>query len=433
MDGSELIPPLTRRERQAFVALSIVVACTRLLAISRTLWDWDEALFVLALGEYDVAAFHPHPPGFPLFIAAAKLIPLEPFRALQTLVVISSLFVFPAAFFLARELRASTFVAFGSALILAYLPNVWFYGGTGFSDVPSMVLSLVASALLLRGCRSDRALVGGCVVLGIAAGIRPQNLIIGAAPFVVAFICRRRVAVAGAVVVAAIVIASYGGAAMATGDLAAYRNAIAEHGKYIRETDSFLSDLRPSLIAVADDFLIRPFRAPLINAMVVLFAVIGVFRRRRVAVHAVAIFAPFVLFAWLFLDFHSASRFSVAYMPLFALLAGEGMDFRARMPLLAIVVASMVLWTLPALHEVRTTASPPVAAITFIRATVDRGASRIEFDPALAAHVAVFLRGYDGPRVIRLKEGPGETNFTRPRERLAGIARPRYFEVSISD
>ena len=433
MDAGEVIQPLTRRERLAFAMLSILVGFSRLLAVSRTLWDWDEALFVLALGDYDVAAFHPHPPGFPLFIAAASLVPFEPFRALQTVVVVSSLFVFPAAFFLARELRATTFTAFGSALILAFLPNVWFYGGTGFSDVPSLVLSLVACALLLRGCHSDRALLGGCLVLGIAAGVRPQNLIIGVAPFVIAFLCRRRVAITGALVVAVIVIVSYGGAAIATGDLAAYRNAIAEHGRYIRETDSFLSDIRPSLIKVADDFLVRPFRAPLINVMVTLFAAIGLLRRRRAAVMAVTIFGPFVLFAWLFLDFHSASRFSVAYMPLYAILAAEGMDFRARLPLLAMVVASMVLWTLPALDEVRTTDSPPVAAIRFIRATVEPESSRIEFAPALGPHAAVFLRGYDGPRVIRLNEGPGERNFTRPRERLAGIARPRYFEVSISD
>jgi hypothetical protein len=120
-------------------------------------------------------------------------------------------------------------------------------------------------------------------------------------------------------------------------------------------------------------------------------------------------------------------------MPLFAILAAEGLDYRGRLPLLAILVAPMVLWTLPALHEVRTTDSPPVAAMTFIRATVDPKVSRIEVDPSLGAHAAVYLSGYVGPAVVRLKEGPGETNFTRPRERLAGIARPRYFEVSISD
>lgn len=414
------------RERTAIVALSAVVAITRLFAISKTLWDWDEALFVLALREYDVAAYHPHPPGFPLFIAFAKLLPLDEFRALQTIVVIASLFVFPAAWLLARELGANRFTATASALILAFLPNVWFFGGTAMSDVPSMVLSLVAAALILRGRRSDRALLAGCIVLGIAAGIRPQNLIIGAAPLLFALRVKWRTTLAGVSVVAMIVIASYAGAAIATGDVAAYRTAIAEHGTYIRETDSFLSDVRPSLIQVADDFFLRPFRAPLLNIALVALMLAGVIRRRPPALYALAIFGPFLLFAWLMLDFHSASRFSIAYMPLFAVLAAEGLDFaRVRVPLLVALVATLVIWTWPALTIVRSTDSPPVAAMKAVRG------KNVDFDASLGAHAAVFGVGKANGPVVRVREGVGARTFTRPRERLAGIARPRYFEVAI--
>ena len=418
--------PLARRERIAFLALSVLVALTRWLAVAKSLWDWDEALFVLALRDYDVAAYHPHPPGFPLFVAAAKLVPLEPFHALQAVVVLASLVLFPAAFFLARELRASPFVAFGSSLILAFLPNVWFYGGTAFSDVPSLVLSLVACALLLRGCRSDRALLAGCVVLGIAAGIRPQNLIIGLAPFVIAFLCRRRTAFLGAAVIAIIVIASYAGAVVATGDFATYRATLAEHARYIRATDSFLGDIRPSLFRVADDFFLRPFRAPLINAMLVILAVIGLIRRRPPAPLALAIFGPFLVFAWLFLDFHSASRFSLAYIPLFAILAAEGLEI-AR-PLLAVVLVVMIVWTAPVLWIVHTTDSPPVAAMKSIPPD-----AVVAFDDSLGPHAEVLLRSQKrGDGGIRVIEGTGPKTFARPRERLEGIARPRYFEVAIT-
>ncbi|HYR29777.1 MAG TPA: hypothetical protein VEU30_15010 [Thermoanaerobaculia bacterium] len=425
MDFRELIPPLSRRERMVFAVLSLVAAVMRWPAVSKSLWDWDEALFVLAVREYDVAAFHPHPPGFPLFIALAKLLPLDEFRALQTLVVVASLFVFPAAFFLARELRASFFTACAAGLLLAFMPNVWFYGGTAFSDVPSMVLSMVASALLLRGCRGDRALLAGCVVLGIAAGIRPQNVLIAAAPLLIAFLCKRRTTILGAAIVTLIVIASYGGAALATGDVAAYRTAIAEHGQYIRATDSFLSEIRPSLIQVADDFFLRPFRAPLINVILAVLMLIGLVRRRPPALYALAIFGPFLLFAWLFLDFHSASRFSVAYMPLFAILAAEGLDFaQVRVPALAAVVAVIVIWMWPALRVVHTTDSPPVAALKSVQGRP------IEFDASLGAHVAALHRQGDGPPA-KLKEGTGPKTFARPRERLSGIARPRYFEVAV--
>src|SRR5688500_15714173 len=78
------LPPerLARGERRAIVIATAVVAFTRLLALARGPWDWDEMLFLLGLRDYDVALHHPHPPGFPLFVLAAKLLVssgLEPF------------------------------------------------------------------------------------------------------------------------------------------------------------------------------------------------------------------------------------------------------------------------------------------------------------------------------------------------------------------
>ena len=431
---------MTRRERVLFGIATLLLGVTRWLALSRTLWDWDEALFVLAVRDYDVSSYHPQPPGFPLFIALAKLVPArDEFHALQTIVFLASLFVFPAAYFLARELGASKFVSAAGALLLALMPNVWFYGGTAFSDVPSLVLSLAACTLLLRGRRSTRALIAGAIVLGIAAGFRPQNLIIAFVPFVLAFHARRRAAVAGALITAAIVIASYGAAAAASGGWKPYREILSEHERYIRQTDSFLSPIRPSLLRVADDFFLRPFRAPAINITLALLAAVALIRRRKHTLLTLALFGPFALFAWLYLDFHSSSRFSIAYMPLFAILAAEGVDAlrgKVRAVALAAVAALMIVWTWPALRIVHRTASPPVAAIESVKGAI------VYVDGRLGAQAAVLLRDprdlklfpHAPPheRAVILREGPGAINFTRDRARLAGIARDRYFEVSVT-
>lgn len=440
------LTPLTRRESVTAWLLAAFAAATRWPALSKTAWDWDEALFALALRDYDVVAYHPHPPGFPLFIGLAKLVPADAFHALQAIAFVSSLFVFPAMFFLARALRASAPVAIGAGLLLAFFPNVWFYGGTALSDVPSMVLVVTACALLLRSCRLPAAGTGqlllGAVVLGIAAGFRPQNLLIGFVPFLVAFVHRRRAAVGAALVTAAIVVASYAVAASLSGGWEPYRDVLAKHETYIRATDSFLAPRHPGLLRVADDFFFRPYRAPAINIVVTLLAAIAVVRRRHRL--AIAIFGPFCVFAWLFLDFHSASRFSVAYMPLFAMLAAAGIPARGRGIVLAAVVALLIVWTWPALRLVHTTPSPPAAAIETLRGS-RRGT--VYVDERLGAHAELLIPDrirrtvriappfVADPDATLLREGastaPGARNFTRNRDRLASIARPRYFEVSV--
>lgn len=437
MDAAALtVARASARERIAFWACALFAAVMRWPARSLTLWDWDEALFALALRDFDVTAYHPHPPGFPLFIAAAKLVPLDGFHALQTVVLLSSLFVFPAMYLLARALRASVPVAIGAGLLLAFFPNVWFFGGTALSDVPSMVLVVTACALLLRG-----QVVLGAIVLGIAAGFRPQSLLIGFVPFAIAFWRKKREGVLGAILIAAIVVTTYGTAAALSGGWSAYREVLAGHEAYIRTTDSFLAPRHPGLIQVADDFFFRPYRAMPVNVVVFLLAAVAVLRRRQWLV--IAIFGPFCLFAWLFLDFHSTSRFSIAYMPMFAMLAAAGIPRRGYAAVLAGVTALMIVWTWPALRVVHTTVSPPVAAIEAVR----HARGNLYVDHRLGAHAELLLPGrlriivrvappvIEDRDAILLKEdlsaAPGARNFTRERERLEGIARKRYFETSV--
>lgn len=428
--------PFAGRQRLVLWLLALVVAATRFLAVARTLWDWDEALFALALRDYDVTLHHPHPPGFPLFIGTAKLLALagmDDFRALQAVSVVASLLVFPAMVWLARELRAPYPVAIAAGLLLAFSPNVWLFGGTALSDVPSMLLSIVACALLLRGCRSNASLLAGALVLAIAAGYRPQNLLIAFVPALIALVKRPRIAIIGALLGAAIIAASYGAAVSFSGGWGPYRETVQRHEEYIRTHDSFVAPIRPPLWKVADDFFFWPYRLPFLNISIALLILGALLRRRAHALLALATFGPFLLFAWLYLDFHSSSRFSIAYMPLFALLAADGLELlrRARFVVLGALVTATFVWMLPPLRIVRTTVAPPVAAAEWIRAN-HRGA--IEVDARLAPFGDLLLADYPRGRGLALREGDavGGINFTRDRARLArALTRPRYFEVSV--
>ena len=430
---------MTRQQRIIVAVATAVVAITRWLALSRTLWDWDEAQFILALRHFDIAAHHPHPPGFPLFIAAGKAmqwIGFDEFHALQALSFIAAVLIVPAMTSFALAAGADFLTSLLASLILAFFPNVWFYGGTALSDVPSMTLIVLAIALLLR----ERTLYAGAIVLGVAAGIRPQNLLIAAAPFANALWRYRRRAVGPALVTAAIVVISYSAAAWATGGWEVFLDALRRHQAYLARVDAWTNPTRPPLTHLFDDFFIRPYRAPVINILTTLFVLVALVRRSRSTLIALAAFAPFCLAAWLMLDHFSVSRFSVGYAPLFAMLAADGiLGWRpaVRCLLSAVYIATMILWTWPALTVVRTTISPPVVAANWLRAA---HATEVVVDPRMAAFGDALL-----PELTRrsgvwsalpgdyvLTDVPGVITFRRPHGTLWNLARQRYFEVSVS-
>src|SRR5712691_127235 len=177
--------PLTFRQRAIYWTVAAFCALSRFAAMARSMWDWDEALFCLGMRSYDVTNHHPHPPGFPVFIGTAKVLRLiipSDFRALQAINLVAGVLLFPAMFMLARELRLRFPTAVIGAGLCAFFPNVWFYGGTAFSDVPSITLVVFAVAFLFRGCRDAKAYFIGSFLLALAVGIRPQNLLIGIFP-----------------------------------------------------------------------------------------------------------------------------------------------------------------------------------------------------------------------------------------------------------
>jgi hypothetical protein len=380
MDLTQPPSTLTQRQRLTFGIVALVCAATRFLAMAKTLWDWDEALFCLGMRSYDVTAHHPHPPGFPVYIALGRIVRTiipNDFRALQAVNLIAAMLVFPAIFFLARELRLPFLTATIAAALCAFFPNVWFYGGGAFSDIPSLVLVVFAVAFLFRGCRDANAYLIGAALLALAAGIRPQNFLIGLAPGVLATWYRARAAwrdvVFAALVGAITVTAAFGGAIAATGGTKPYFDAAREHGEYITRIDSFRSPNRPPLWRLFDRFFIKQYQSlalSFITSILVAVSIAGAIAARDRGLGWLALsFGPFAILAWMMLDRYSINRFSIGYCPLFAILAADGIRrVTRRWPPLeplagATLIGSFFIWTLPALAVVRNTIAPSVLAV----------------------------------------------------------------------
>ncbi len=456
---------------------TVAVAATRLWARSRTLWDWDETLFCLGVRNYDVVLHHPHPPGFPLYIALAKFVRLfvhSDFHALQAIVTLAAMAMFPLLFWLARELRFPVATAMLGAGLFCFLPNVWFFGGTAFSDIAGLALLVAACATLLQGCRSRHAYFAGAVLLGLAAAVRPQALMIGCAPALVASWCRitekrgRDVLTASAIGMAILAV-SYGGAALASQSVDGYLEMNGKLRDYVRHVDSFLSSERPPVISLLPDFFVHP--APGGHMIVVMSIlalssiVISLIRPKPGVWLLAAMFLPFNVFGLFMLDFHSISRYSTGFAPMYAILAVDGiaaaalLAWRAMPPpavvasqliVVAAIVVRLVWWTVPALREVRSTPSPPVQTMRWIHENVPHG-DKLYVHGSLQAFSDYLLTDYD-PTIIEsgaelparpvdrhewfVTEGAtsaiGGRNFNRRRDRLFDIARRRYFEVSVS-
>ena len=325
-----------------------------------------------------------------------------------------------------------------------------------------MTLIVLTIALLFRGARSDASFYLAAVALGIAMGVRSQNLTIVALPALVAMLRARRWsrAVVFICIVAAIVFINYGAAAHLSGGWTRYRDTLARHERYIAQTDSFRSPTRQPMWQLFDNFFMWPYRALPINlvitALVAISGFVTLVRRRAPMLVLLATFAPFCIGAWALLDHFSTSRFSIGYAPLFAFLAADGVDLLLSRWLLieaisaAAISASMIVWTSPALHIIHATSSPSFQATEWIRRHVDPKTSWVYVDGPMQPMCDAFLTdmplihlGDDSPltRAIRpgvyVREGksddPAAIMFTRARGRIEGLVRPgRFFEVSIT-
>ncbi len=366
-------------------------------------------------------------------------------------------------FMLARELRLKFSTSVMAAALLAFFPNVWFFGGTGFSDVTSITLVVYAVAFLFRGCRDANAYFIGAFLLALSVGIRPQNLLVGIFPAAMATWYRTRVSVRdvgfAALIGTAVAGVSYASAIHATGSVEQYMGAVRAHGVYISTIDSFRSPARPPLWRLFDRFFVKQYQSPTLSmatSFFVLVCVIGAVRERdRRMLYNALTFSPFAISAWLMLDRFSINRFSIGYAPMFAIFAADGIRRLTRrtdleVALGAVLIAAFAIWTFPVFNIVRNTIAPSVQAVDAVHQHIDHNRddlfvafSMTPFIEYLLPH-APYKRVLD-ERALPLSVGSrrpflltelDHTNgagfvFRRERDRLWNIARRHYFDVAL--
>jgi hypothetical protein len=243
-------------------------------------------------------------------------------------------------------------------------------------------------------------------VCGLAAGVRPQILMIAAVPALLALrALRARQLAAGLAAFALVAGLSYGGAALGSSSVRGFVDATRKIEARVAFEDSYRNPARPPLRALAPRVFARPFGGGVAaNAVLALGAMAlldALLRRRAEVLLLLAMFVPIALFTWLMLDFTALTRYALAYAPLYAFLAAHGLAILGNLARndAIVVAATLVLaivlarWTAPALRTARTQLSPPAAAMQWIAAHVPRGRT-VYVDNSLEQHATHLLRDY---------------------------------------
>src|SRR4051812_31255986 len=135
-----------------------IVLVSRILTMPRTPWENDEFLFAEAVKNFDPSRYHPHPPGYPLFVILGKVFNAfihDPWRALVIFGVIAAPIGFIALCRAFRNWIEDPDLVVCGALVYYFSASMIVHGSLALSDGPAMMF--VALALFAISSPHDAA------------------------------------------------------------------------------------------------------------------------------------------------------------------------------------------------------------------------------------------------------------------------------------
>jgi hypothetical protein len=400
-----------------FAVALLVVAALHYLGIPMTIWEYDEPLFAMAVEKYEPLIHQPPPPGYPLYIGFAKLLrPLfpGPFNTLLWISVGATLAGFLAFFAAFRAVSRSTRAAAFGAFLFYMSPAMLVHATLPQSDSGALALFALAMWLTVRTVDHPTTLNATLMALACAVtiGWRLQFCIAVVPMFLVGmlllrswrerFVALQWFAIACAAWLIPLVIL--------TGGPEMFWKWMSGQAAYFAEHDADISRSGRTGVQIALRFIAHPWGPKLLAAPVLLLAVIGLvdaFRRRARAILPIVVMVVVYLgFALVMMDPADGVRYALPSVPGVAVLAVMGLEWLRRLTrgllvdwaLLALYALGAFLYCGSLLRERATVPSPPVAAITHLRAIAPRNAV-ILYDMPLKPHAIYMLRGFTRTRV----------------------------------
>lgn len=165
-------PAEHKRLSLAAAGLAVAVLASRLPWLPTALVDHDAVNFARGLSDFDLAAHSPHFPGYPVFMALARLAHLAglPEAAALALPGMVAAALAAAAVLVVVQRRSGSPAAWVTAGIYATLPGPWLADMTPLSD--SLGLHGVTLVLLAAAYGGPRARIAAAAGVGLLLGVR---------------------------------------------------------------------------------------------------------------------------------------------------------------------------------------------------------------------------------------------------------------------
>jgi hypothetical protein len=369
-----------------------------------SLEDLDSINFALGVRDFDVARHQPHPPGYPLFILAAKgvhaFVPSE-VRSLSLLSITAAAL---AAFALVELMRQidPTPQAIRQAVLATLLtltaPMYWFSANRPLSDMVGLAAALAVQLAIVSAPTGTR-IAWSAFLAALATGIRSQVAWL-TMPLVVLAILRQpragraRVAIrAGAAIVAGVLV-WFIPLVWLSGGLATYWHALSNQGaEDLAGVVTLWTTPTPrQLLSGLHSALVAPWGTPAMATVVLGFAVAGIARLATAsgtAVTTLAVaFGPYLAFHMVFQE-AVTTRYALPLVMPIAYLAVCGVEFltaRLASSLVPIAIvtglaAAGIVLAAPALSSYSQIDAPAFRMLSDMRVTARPGKP-----PVLAMH-----------------------------------------------
>ncbi|HWW62124.1 MAG TPA: glycosyltransferase family 39 protein, partial [Thermoanaerobaculia bacterium] len=374
------------------VAGALVVLASRLLTMPRTLWELDEFHFAFGVRAFEPLKMHPHPPGYPLFVALGKVADLiagDPFRALVAVSVIACVIGFVALSLAFRRMIGNADIAAAAAMLFYFSAGMLVHATLALADSAS--LAFLALTFWLAAYFPEQGTNRRAVALAFwasaAIGCRPQiavPLLPALLVMLVVLVKDRRQRVL-AVATFAVVSAFWFFPLMeATGGPGGLYDYEARQAAYVAAHDAAESRGTMNGAQIAVRFLLHPWGSKYVTIPLLACLAIGMIPFARACNRKlwplVVFSAVHIAFAMLVMDPADGVRYSLPSMALLALIAAMGLGRVAQwteLPATWIGVAffaAVSLWyTRPIIAERTSKPSPVVAASAYANAKLSPG------------------------------------------------------------